>query len=448
MSNFTICSLCQVHQAEFFCPCSHPEVLLCGTCFLNHGQKCLESEHILRPLNQLPYYKRPGFFSDLKKRKESLQRIRDQLQSEVNTVDQAIAEAEQTAQSIAALFNAKVTELRDFKTCLSASVQASLEEVESTLAEDRPQLGSYFGPALRALTDRPRDFNLLRVRLIIAPVQTWVNLECYVSLPQELLSHSVVEAETQVPAKFPVVWNSTLTLFDPRTQQTSKQQLAVDFGGGGSYQETNRTQLLCIGGDPATTSSYLLDLPSCQLTGLPPLCMPRLAPGTAKAGMYVYVFGGFDDQKTLQSTCEKKSIHNYESSPIGNMHHPRAWFTPCTYHTLIYLIATCSPNYLNVETFCPEIEAFTVLPILLPSDWKFNRRSVAFVVTGELCVLSFNQQMARWKIGVESEFRLGEIDRGCGSTQQPRLDGNWVLIADAGEVVRFYLDTYTFQISN
>ena len=443
-TNFTICNLCQIHLAEFFCACTYPEFVLCGNCFLEHTHKCLTSEHTPRPLAQLPNYKRPEYLETLKKRRETFHMVYDQVWSQVNSVDKVITEIEQAALEITFLVNSKVGELRLIKAELSASVQNALEEVEATLTEQEPKLITYYGPTFRALTERPREFQLLSLRLHTLPPHSVVTFESRVSLPEELLgAASFCLAEEVVGCdKFSAVCGRTLTLYDVQTQQTLKNQLAVDFGAGGSYLEMGGNQLLCLGGDPATTATYLLDLVSYQLTKLPPLCEPRRACGVARVAQVVYAFGGFDDKKVLQTASEKSSSLTWQS--IGCMHHPRAWFTPCEYRSQLYLLATCSPNYTQVETFSPEIDAFKVLSIVLPPQLLFNRRSVAFVVNGELCFLTVNKQMARWKIGKESEFRLEDIDRGCGSAQQPRRVGDLVLIADVGEVLKFSLNTYSF----
>lgn len=372
--------------------------------------------------------------------------VYDQVWSQVNSVDTVITEAEQAVWEITSLVNSKIAELRLFKAELSASVQTALEEVEATLTEQEPKLTTYYGPTFRALTERPREFQLLTLRFYRAPLQSVVTFESRVSLPQELLDAASLCLAEEVLGydKFPAVCGRTLTLYDLQTQQTLKNQLAVDFGAGGSYLEMGNYQLLCLGGDPATTAAYLLDLVSYQLTKLPPLCEPRRACGVAQVGQAVYAFGGFDDKKMLQSASEKRSSLTCQSSSIGSMHHARAWFTPCGYRSQLYLLATCSPNYTQIETFSPEIDTFKVLPIVLPPQLLFNRRSVTFVVDGELCFLTVNKQMGRWRIGEESEFRLEDIDRGCGSAQQPRIVGDLVLIADVGEVIKFSLKTYSF----
>lgn len=445
-TNFIICNTCQTILAEFFCACTYPELFLCGNCFLEHARKCPTSEHIPRPLTQWSDYKRSDYLETLKKRRETFSVVYSQVWSQVNSVDKVIAEIEQTAQEIASLINSTVAELRLLKAELSASVRTALEEVEATLTEQEPKLTTNYGPTFRALIECPREFQLFSLKVHTTPPQSVVTYESRVSLPQELLGVTslCLDEEEVTCDKFPAVCGRTLTLYDLHTQQTLKNQLAVDFGTGGSYLEIGNYQLLCLGGDPASTAVYLLDLVSYQLTKLPPLCEPRRACGVIRVAQTVYAFGGFDGKKMLQSASEKRSSPTGQSCSIGGMHYARAWFTPCGYLSQLYLLAICSQDHTQIETFTPEIDAFKVLSIVLPPHLLFNRRSLTFVVNGELCFLTANKQMARWKIGEEGEFRVEDINRGCGSAQTPRKVGDVIMIADAGEVIRFSLITNSF----
>ncbi|MBV5279783.1 MAG: hypothetical protein J0651_00430, partial [Actinobacteria bacterium] len=57
--------------------------------------------------------------------------------------------------------------------------------------------------------------------------------------------------------------------------------------------------------------------------------------------------------------------------------------------------------------------------------------SVAFVANGELILLTYDKQMARWKIGCELHFRLSNASRRCGSFHPPLTVRTEVYIANA-----------------
>jgi hypothetical protein len=97
-----------------------------------------------------------------------------------------------------------------------------------------------------------------------------------------------------------------------------------------------------------------------------------------------------------------------------------------------------------VETFHPESETFTVLPISLPPQLTLGGGSVAFVFNNELCVLTENKQMLRWKVDTETEFRLSETGNVMWSNQQPLIVGSLLLIAASGCVTQFSLETFSY----
>ena len=69
---------------------------------------------------------------------------------------------------------------------------------------------------------------------------------------------------------------------------------------------------------------------------------------------------------------------------------------------------------------------------------------MAFIVNKELCLLTTGNQMARWKIDTEREFRLSDTGKTIWSNQQPLIVGSLVLIACFGGIMPFNLETYTF----
>ena len=237
--------------------------------------------------------------------------------------------------------------------------------------------------------------------------------------------------------KFAAVYFNKVELYDLATQQSVRHNLAVDFGDGGSYIELDSNTLLCVGGFPAAARVVSLDLNSLQLTPLPSLRTPRCGAGVGKIAAWVYVFGGQG-----QASCEKYHLQDRQWQALASMHHPRSHFTPCVFGALIYLISTS--EHRAIETFDPSSEVFTLLSVSLPQQLRLNSRSVAFVSSGEVCLLTNDMQKARWKIETEREFRLSTAGRNCSSTQLPRIVGQVVLIASSGRLEKFSLQSYSF----
>jgi len=84
-----------------------------------------------------------------------------------------------------------------------------------------------------------------------------------------------------------------------------------------------------------------------------------------------------------------------------------------------------------VESFSPDTETFTVLPVSLPADLGLGCGSVTFIVDGELILLTNRQQMARWRVEIETEFRVSAVDRQCYSYQPPLIMDAVVYISNA-----------------
>ena len=125
---------------------------------------------------------------------------------------------------------------------------------------------------------------------------------------------------------------------------------------------------------------------------------------------------------------------------ISSMQYPRYNFTPCHFCSVLYLISAIAKA---VETFNAKTETFTKLLISLPSQLRATG-SVAFVISGEVCLLTECKQMARWRIETECDFRLyGSNDWSC-SVQQPQIVESVVFIVCREKVQRFSLETYSF----
>jgi len=342
-------------------------------------------------------------------------------------------QAESLKAAITAICEDKVTQLRQLGEQLAREIPAALAEVEASLHESLPKFTTLYGPALRELVVNPRPFQLFAYTLQADSAPALLDFHYLVPRPQDFLPAGT----------FPTVWNDALWLYDIETHQTIRRPISVNFGEGGSFIELNPTTLLCIGSYPPTTIVYALDLATFQLSNLKALNTALSAPGLAKTSECVYVFGGWSGFSNLRG-CEKYCLVDSRWKALGAMAYPRAYFTPCYYGFLIYLVANCSEDHRVIESFDSQTEEFTVLALALPQQLKLGLGSVAFVARGELCLVTYRKQLAQWNVEKETEFRLLEAERWCCSTQCPRVMESEVLIACCGQVLRFSLQFYTF----
>ena len=75
-----------------FCPCTHPETILCVRCIEKHKEKNRRLTHQALSIQQLPHYKVPGYFDRLHIRMVSIAKVREQALDNINDVDRAIAD--------------------------------------------------------------------------------------------------------------------------------------------------------------------------------------------------------------------------------------------------------------------------------------------------------------------------------------------------------------------
>ena len=332
-------------------------------------------------------------------------------------------------------------QLQSEKSELNALLETAWQEATACLVEDTKPVS---GLALALWTFPSQKLQVVSYSLnppdLQTLCQTWTSYTNSISaLCQPVLP--ALPKEPIAPGKFAAVYHTLVELYDLQTEESVRYTVSVDFGDGGSYVALDKETLLCLGAAPASSAVYELDLALVQLTPQPPLHRARAAAGVAKTADFVYVFGGCDASCNEMNSCEKYSIADKQVLPLGNMQYRRSRFTPCVFQSLIYLVCAY-PRTL--ESFSPETEIFAVLPLSLPSHLKMGA-SVAFVVSGELCLLTAGKQMARCKLASENEFRLSNTERYCGSTQPLLVVGSLVLIANKGNVWKFNLETHTFR---
>jgi len=353
---------------------------------------------------------------------------------EIEEMDRAVAEltaeVEETHRKLLAAFQEKMGILKEMRAELAREVPVALEAVEETLAHSQPALHTDYAALFRHLADCPRPFRLFSYTLHPSPLPT-LAFQCQLASPQALY-----------PSQFTYIFKDTLNVYNIVTEEVSKAQISMDFDGC-SFVETQRGSIMCVGGRQTGAGVWGVDLVSLQITALQALATPREHPGLIKYGEWVYLFGGLSASKTL-TACDKYSLSESKWKGLGPMQYPRGFFVPCLCRDFVYLVSCWSKKHRAIETFKPETENYRVLAVALPAHLDLCMGSVAFEAKGELCLLTENMQLARWKVDAERAWRLFHLEKQCYSTQQALVVGSKVFIAFDWELMKFSLETYNF----
>jgi len=426
-----LCSDCASNDATLFCACSLPETILCDACFPKHSRSVSRQGHPTWPISLLRSYKNPRYFD----RRETFLKVKKTAATAISEVDRAIEELNAQFTEIQATLNSlyweKLAELQAYKDSLSREIPAALQEVELTLAEEEPVLGSQYGPVLRTLTEEYRDFRLFGYSLQVGDMRKIVTLRTFWVNPEELMGEN-----------YPVMGNGMVTFYSV-ISQTKRQYRVLDELKGSSIVMDGKG-LFCIGGNPASVNTYVVDLDSWEVGRRANLSVPRFASGVIKANKRIWAFGGLDESDQPLYSCEKWSANPQKWTKAGQMQCSRAAFSPCSYKDLIYLLASWSGKQKSIETFNPVDSVFTLLPVSLPADFLFECGSVAFVVANELVLITDRQQIVRWKIEEKGELRVTKVGKGGVSLQQPLVLGSEVIWGFQGEIATFSLEVEGF----
>lgn len=424
--SYQTCQICEENEAFYFCRCTG--ILYCRHCSPHHHAKYPHAIHQVRLVSALGEN-----LEEYRRRSEELAKAAAELWKNVERAEQFAVEFAEMMQNVidhcVRYRSWKLKQLDREMRKLQTVIKSAIEEANACLDLDLQPV-STLGRAVWSLSPEqlPRFTYTVSTLDLLTLCQSWAQHQNNLFSRSDILPHD--------DPFFAAVSCDQVELYNVNTERLTRRTLPVDFGNGGSYIALDRHSLLCLGGNPKSTSVYRLDLPSLQLTSLPPLRTARDSAGVAKTPQFVYVFGG-----KYSNSCEKYALEECEWMPLSNMKYNRSSFTPCTFRTVIYLAS--SMTTLVIESFSTETEIFIELPVLLPVQMHWQA-SVAFVLSKELCVLTSSGCMGRWNIEREREFRLSVTDKSCWSCQQPLFVDSRVLISDGGRVKEFNLESYTF----
>ena len=444
MDNFQVssnetCQFCERDEASLFCKCTGTAALFCMKCSMLHHSKYPRAIHQVMPIAALNRN-----IEEYKQKAEALSLAAAELRRNLDLMEQySIDFADLMQRSINFLIeyrNRGLQKLQTEKEELRNMLESAIQETNLCLDQGIAPVN----PLAQAMWQLPPEELQVFMPTVDAPdlqtlCQSWTHYQNSLSSLCERFAERHIDANREESGFFAAIYENSVELYDLATQQSSQHTIDVDFGMGGSFIALDMHTLMCLGAFPIASAVYALDLPSLRLTTLPALGTARTFAGVAKSPRFIYVFGG---NVPDHNTCEKYSLEEPQWLPLSPMKYSRWGFTPCSFHDLIYLL---SPRTTPaIESFNPDTETFTELPVTLPRVMKLSTSSVAFVIDEELCILTPKNQMGRWKIDSEREFRVSVIDRLCWSTQPPLRVGNLVLIANNGKVEKFSLESYSF----
>ena len=455
LSNPT-CTICERNEASHFCKCTDTPTLFCLDCSGRHNAKFPRAFHQTMPIAAL--LQDP---QEYKRKIETLTKATAELRKNVERVEKCCSEFSDMMQNcinyLTEYRNWWLQQLQIEKEGLLISIETAIEEATNCLDRGFEPV-SVLGMAVWKLV--PEELQMFSYEVSTPDMpslcESWAHYQNSLKTicerftkitllgPEgqtEEIKGDFIHTPSDIPQDFfAVIFGNSLHLHDINTQKSTRYPIPESFGNGTNYVVLCRNSVLCLGNSTASTSVYELNLSSLQLTPLPSLHTPRSSSGVVRTSHFVYVFGGYCDLKS----CEKYALQAKQWQLIGDMEHPRHAFTPCTFQALIYLLCPCTIP--AIETFSPGTETFAILPVTLPAKMK-GWESVSFVVNGELCILTNNRQMGRWKIESERKFRLSRSNKESWSCQQPLIVDSLVYIADNSccvKLEKFSLKTYTF----
>lgn len=364
-----LCAQCKSNVAQLFCACSSPETFVCSICVSKHSSSNPGVEHATRPLEQLQYYKIPGYFERLRARKQSFPSVKMQVQRSAEEIDKIIAkfnaEVELIIWELSCYSKKVIAELRETKAKLSADTEKALEEVEGTLKEDQPKLSTFYGPLFRELAQTSKTAQLFTYSLkttFTAP-HSLISLQSKLYNPQDLLVRAAQLEEVkctvmelvQVTRTFLKFFNFQTSLWDPQVPLTTQ----IQAYGDSSWVVLDDGRIFCCG----YATAYIITRDG-SVEQKDNMIEARYSHGLLHISNILYAFGGFN--LGYLKTCEKFQLLGKRWTLLPSMRESRAEFNPCMLFGIVYL---CGEGSFIMEAFNPETETFLPLQVTLPEDF-------------------------------------------------------------------------------
>ena len=318
-------------------PRDFPLRQLCGPHNIKRGGR----PHTTWPIDQLPYYKVPGYAERVQARLEQFPLVRTQALEQVTLVDKAIEELTEAIENVIGELlqyrNKTIGELRTLRTELDRETETALEEVERTLVEDQPQLTSRLGSMFRGMAEHLQPLELFSYRLSTASALTVVTFTSQLHLSQ-------VEVEVEA-SRLASVTESSLRFFDFQNKAWKRPlQLNphIQADSNSRWVALENGSVFICGGYGLNTAYIVGD----GWVEQGRMCEARYNHGVLVYSNHtVYVFGGAG-----LSSCEKYSLQRHTWTLLQSMEQARQCFNPCLFNGSIYLYGRSSSL---LEAFSP-----------------------------------------------------------------------------------------------
>jgi len=210
-----LCSRCKRKEAVVFCTCTRTEALLCKECVIPHSAKEPGKKHATYPMPQLCSHMIPGYFERLRVRIDSFPLLKQQALQGSLEINRAIDEyklgVEKAIFDLTVASKASIDQLLGMRDELDREMQAAVEEVERTLAEDQPHTYSRYAPLLRQFAESARSLELISFSVQTCPItpQDWVVLHL----------HQIHEQSESVPETVQIELESVMLTNEAKLKQ-------------------------------------------------------------------------------------------------------------------------------------------------------------------------------------------------------------------------------------
>lgn len=257
----------------------------------------------------------------------------------------------------------------------AGSVQAHI----SSLCKRRPRTCSSALVFLWLCSLLPA-FHLLPLPLLRRITQLFRHFQCYQVRGNLLISHDLTAAVvTAVHLPLPV-----------RT--------------GGQYCQVSKRTVLTLGGLPCERKVWSIDIPSYTTKEVQDMLTGRSHFGVGFYQKVVYVFGGLEGGRPL-AACEQllRNPVQWTALPFLPFTCPYR-FSVCLYQGQFYLPVCNQSPFLSI--FTPRSLSFRQISLAIP---VLQGNSTAFIVHNDLVVVCESRWVARWRLGSEEGFLVGEV---------------------------------------
>jgi len=396
------CQNCGKFEIVCFCVCT--EVGLCAPC------SSLHAEHLLLPLHVFGQHRDPAYQAQVKERLASMTAAQAAYERNLAEITQCQAQFEgEVNRLITEMYEhwgKQTDQLNEMRATLERDWLDSVTEAQTALYEAQPQLRTKFAQLL--LEFEGTDLQVFSYRYDSEGAKEALQRFCKFT----------VQVPSGAGLRLAAATGNSLQVYNLKSGKQVTSQLPVAFTDGTVLAQL-RVGLLAAGGRPATSAAFLSQ--GQAFTALPNMNTSRGFPGVFVTGEAAYLFGGFDHSKGFPDcflkAAEKFTVQTRTWTALMSMNFARHMFTPCAYKREVLLVETCLAGN-GLEAFNLDTESYRPLTVKQP----FSREnSVAVVCEGEILLISYTGQLARWR--VDSPDKKFAVTKLASFQLKPQANG-------------------------